>query len=277
MMISFKEFLVELARRGGTIEHEQFFTKAAVASDVASIIKGQPWFQDLTAFIEPSAGGGALLKHFPGAKGYDLVPQGDDIEQADFLAHEFKTDPSKTLIFGNPPFGRGGSLALKFIRKAATLADTIAFILPRTFAKSSMKNRLPDDFHLVFEKNLPADSFESPSGAKLDVLCMFQIWRRGDTKRTKEEFDATKTSVKFVKPDQATYAVRRLGDDRSLGKIVSVQAVTTPDSFFFIQDEDGTIKAAIQKSSWEHIVGTAAKGLKSISRLEFVTEVGKHL
>jgi hypothetical protein len=275
-MITFREFLVELARRGGTVEHEQFFTKAAVASDVASIIKGQPWFKDLTAFIEPSAGGGALLKHFPGAKGYDLVPQGDDIEQADFLAHTFKTDPSKTLIFGNPPFGRGGSLALKFIRKAATLADTIAFILPRTFAKSSMKNRLPDDFHLVFEKNLPADSFESPSGAKLDVLCVFQIWRRGGTKRAKEEFDASKSSVKFVKPAEATYAVRRLGD-KSLGKIVEVKDAIPEKSYFFIRDEDGTIKNAIQKSSWDHIVGTAANGLRSISRLEFVTGVEKYL
>jgi hypothetical protein len=276
-MITFREFLVELARRGGTIENEQFFTKAAVASDVASIIKGQSWFKDLTAFIEPSAGGGALLKHFPGAKGYDLVPQGDDIEQADFLAHEFKTDPSKTLIFGNPPFGRGGSLALKFIRKAATLADTIAFILPRTFAKSSMKNRLPDDFHLVFEKNLPADSFESPSGAKLDVLCVFQIWRRGGTKRAQEIFDATNSPVKFVKPAEADYAVRKIGDDRSLGKIVTVDQAKPESSYFFIADAGDDLQNAIRKSSWDHIVGTAANGLKSISRLEFVTEVSKHL
>jgi hypothetical protein len=275
-MISFKQYLTELSRRGGSIEHEQFFTKAAVASDVASIIRKQPWFSEIKAFIEPSAGGGALLKQFPGAKGYDLVPQGDDIEQADFLSHPFKTEPSKTLIFGNPPFGRGGSLALKFIRKAATLADTIAFILPRTFAKSTMKNRLPDDFHLVFEKNLSADSFESPSGAKLDVLCVFQIWRRGDTKRAKEEFDATKTSVKFVKPSEATYAVRRIGD-KSLGKIVAAQEAKPESSFFFIADEDGSIKKAIQNSSWDHIAGTAAQGLRSINRHEFVTEIEKHL
>jgi hypothetical protein len=31
-MISFKQFLVELARRGGTIEHEQFFTKPEIAA-----------------------------------------------------------------------------------------------------------------------------------------------------------------------------------------------------------------------------------------------------
>jgi hypothetical protein len=275
-MISFKEFLLELARRGGTIEHEQFFTKPAVASDVASIIKGQPWFKDMTAFIEPSAGGGALLKHFPGAKGYDLVPQAEGIQQADFLSHDFQTDPSKTLIFGNPPFGRGGSLALQFIRKAAKLADTIAFILPATFAKSSMKNRLPDDFHLMFEKDLPADSFESPSGAKLDVLCVFQIWRRGETKRTKEVFDPATSPVKFVKPEEADFAVRRIGDDRSLGKIVSVENAKPESSYFFISGASD-LEVAIRKSTWDHIRGTAAKGLKSISRLEFVTTVSKHL
>lgn len=275
-MITFKQFLTELARRGGTVEHEQFFTKSSVAAEVSSIIKSQPWFKDLTAFIEPSAGGGALLKHFPGAKGYDLVPQADGIEQADFLSHKFNTDPSKTLIFGNPPFGRGGSLALQFIRKACTIADTIAFILPRTFSKSGMKNRIPDEFHLVFEKDLPADSFESPSGQRLDVLCTFQIWRRADTKRAKEEFDASKSPVKFVKPEQATYAVRKIGD-RTLGKIVPVKDAVPPSSFFFIEDPDRQVEKAIQRSSWDHIVGTSAKGLRSISKLELVTTVQKNL
>jgi len=276
MMISFKEFLVELARRGGTIEHEQFFTKPAIAAEVSSIIKRQPWFSEKTAFIEPSAGGGALLKHFPGAKGYDLVPQADGIEQANFLSHDFKTNPKTTLIFGNPPFGRGGSLALQFIRKAATLADTIAFILPATFAKSSMKNRLPNDFHLEYEMDLPADSFESPDGKSLDVLCVFQIWRRGETKRSKEEFDASTSPIQFVKPEEANFAVRRVGDNKSLGRIEAVADVRTSKNHFFLKGGK-ELQDAIRKSSWEHIRGTAAKGLKSISRLEFVTEVGKHL
>lgn len=275
-MISFKQFLLELARRGGTIEHEQFFTKPAVAADVSTIIKSQSWFKELTAFIEPSAGGGALLKHFPGAKGYDLVPQGEGIEQADFLAHEFKTDPSKTLIFGNPPFGRGGSLALKFIQKAAKLADTIAFILPATFAKDSMKNRLPSTFHLVFEKKLPKDSFESPSGQLLDVICVFQIWRKGPDERVKNVFDAANSPVQFVKLEQADFAVRKIGDDKSLGRIETPANVKTQSSYFFLKG-DKKLQDAIRKCSWTHIHGTAAGGLKSISRLEFVTELNKHL
>lgn len=276
MHSSFKQFLLELARRGGTIEHEQFFTKPEVASDVSNIIKEQPWFKELSAFIEPSAGGGALLKHFPGAKGYDLVPQGEGIEQADFLSHEFKTDPSKTLIFGNPPFGRGGSLALKFIRKAAELADTIAFILPATFAKTGMKNRLPSNFHLEFEKKLPKDSFVSPSGAELDVICVFQIWRRGSTEREKPVFKAEESPVQFVKQSEADFAVRKIGDNKSLGRIEAPEDVKTPSSYFFLKG-DKDLQASIRKCSWEHIHGTAAQGLKSISRLEFVTELSKHL
>lgn len=276
-MISFREFLVELERRGGTIEHEQFFTKASVAEEVANIIKGMPWYKDLSVFIEPSAGGGALLKHFPGAHGYDIAPQTVDIEQADFLKHDFKTVPSKTLIFGNPPFGIGGHLALAFIRKAAQLADTIAFILPATFAKATMKNRLPDDFHLVNELKLAKDSFESPSGEHLDVNCVFQIWRRGDTKRAKEVFDKDSSPVQFVKPAEADFAVRKIGD-KSLGRIVPVADAKPESSFFFIKgDENRSVEKAIQRSSWDHIVGTSAGGLRSISRLEFVTTVAKHL
>ena len=37
----------------------------------------------------------------------------------------------KVLFFGNPPFGRNSSLALKFIKKCCIHGDTIAFILPK--------------------------------------------------------------------------------------------------------------------------------------------------
>lgn len=51
------------------------FTKPEVAAHVSSVIKGMPFFKELNVFVEPSAGGGAILKHFPGARGFDLEPR----------------------------------------------------------------------------------------------------------------------------------------------------------------------------------------------------------
>jgi hypothetical protein len=268
--------LLELYRKGADVEHEQFFTKPAVAAEVSQVIKSQPWFKDLKAFIEPSAGGGVFLKHFPNAVGYDLVPQNDSIKQADFLKHDFKTDPSKTLIFGNPPFGIGGSLALAFIKKAATLADTIAFILPATFAKASMKNKLPKNFHLEYEMKLPKDAFHSPAGKNLNVSCVFQIWRRGDTERAEEKFDASKSPLQFVTRAEADFAIRKIGD-KTLGKLVPLEDVKTDTSFFFIKGDAKKIGAALAKCDFSQIPGAAAKGLRSISKLELTSELNKHL
>lgn len=267
--------LQELLRRGGTIDNEQFFTKASVAKHVSDVIKSQSWFGDIKTFVEPSAGAGALLRHFPGAKGFDLVPQADGIEQADFLKLSLATDPSTTLVFGNPPFGRNGSLALQFVRKAMKLADRVAFILPNTFAKSSMQARIPAEFRLTHEELLPVDAFEAPDGTPLDVRCVFQIWERGAVAREIEKFDQSKTRIQLVKPEQADFAVRKVGD-KSLGRIYDVAEAIPTASFFFIKDSGG-VREAVKRSTWDHIVGTAAGGLRSIDRLTFIKTVEKNL
>jgi len=267
--------LEDLQRRGGSIEHEQFFTNDKVASHVAAVIKAQPWFKSMTTFIEPSAGAGAILKHFPGAKGFDLVPQADGIEQSDFLQSTHKTDSTRTLVFGNPPFGRAGSLAAKFIIHASKFADHIAFILPATFAKAGIQARMPKDLHLVHEEDLPLDSFVSPEGVSLKVRCVFQIWERKSEERKDRKFDPAASKIQFVKPGEADFAVRRIGD-KTLGKIVPVEDAVPTSSFFFLKG-DRDVQDAVRASRWDHIKGTSAKGLRSISRQEFADAVGKNL
>ena len=59
---------------------------------------------------------------------------------------------NKIHVIGNPPFGRQSSLAIKFIRHSAKFCNTISFILPKSFKKDSMRNKVPLDFHLIHEK-----------------------------------------------------------------------------------------------------------------------------
>jgi hypothetical protein len=79
----------------------------------------------------------------------------------------------KYLVIGNPPFGKGNSKAIQFFNQAALFSDCIAFILPRTFKRISLQNRLNLYFDLSYSEDIPTDPccFIPKMGAK----CCFQI------------------------------------------------------------------------------------------------------
>ena len=89
------------------------------------------------------------------------------------------------LTIGNPPFGKNSNLAINFFNKAAQYSDVIAFILPKTFLKSSIINKLDLKFHKVYEMNIPEKSFTF-RGIDYDVNCLFQIWIKSDSDLIKD-------------------------------------------------------------------------------------------
>ena len=80
------------------------------------------------------------------------------------------------MVIGNPPFGKISSFAVRFFNKSAEYAEVIAFIVPRTFKRVSVQNRLNLNFHLIYNEDLPMKPccFEPKMGAK----CCFQIWKK---------------------------------------------------------------------------------------------------
>ena len=98
----------------------------------------------------------------------DIEPKFDECMLMDYMAfipHKVES----IAVIGNPPFGKNSSLAVKFFNHSAQFADTIAFIVPRTFRKNSLVNRLNENFHLIYEKILPIDSFYLPNGEDKSV------------------------------------------------------------------------------------------------------------
>lgn len=150
---------------------EQYFTPKEEVRKCVEVVNPTRF----SRIIEPSAGAGAFLSFLPThAVGVDIFPLREDILREDFLKMSIARDSSlKTLVIGNPPFGIRGSLALKFIAKAATFADTIAFILPRSFCKPSLQNKVHLNFHLEHEHEV--NHFELPTGEEVKVSCVFQI------------------------------------------------------------------------------------------------------
>lgn len=143
--------------------------------------------------IEPAAGDGRFvrkaLRMGYNASGYDILPDTPDMLQLDFLTsqvEDFSLNDNPVVVYGNPPFGKGCSLAIRFFNHAAQTLDPeiIAFIIPSSFGKKiSMRERLDHRYSLY--KSVPLQGhFERIDGVVYEGIgalsCEFQIWFKKD-------------------------------------------------------------------------------------------------
>jgi predicted RNA methylase len=132
---------------------DQFYTKSEIAKKCIDTVEKLCNFSNYDIILEPSAGCGTFLDLLPIDKriGLDIDPKLPEIIKQDFLS--FIPNKNHTyLIIGNPPFGKNSSLAIKFFNISAEFSSVIAFILPRTFKKASIINKLNDKFNLIYEE-----------------------------------------------------------------------------------------------------------------------------
>jgi len=136
-------------------------------------------------FIEPSAGDGSFLHILPpGSIGLDIEPRSTGIQKQDYLT--WKPNPESTenkyIVFGNPPFGLRGHLALNFINHSHSFADYVCFILPQLFesdGKGSPRKRVKG-YNLIYSEGLSA-MFYSPENQEVKVNGVFQIWSKNSS------------------------------------------------------------------------------------------------
>jgi hypothetical protein len=114
---------------------------------------------------------------------YDIRPDHPQVIERDYLTMPVeemvagRAPEGKIHVVGNPPFGRQASLAIKFIKKTCTFADSISFILPKSFKKDSMRRAFSAHFHLVHQNDLNESSF-LVNNKDHDSPCVFQVWVR---------------------------------------------------------------------------------------------------
>jgi predicted RNA methylase len=190
---------------------DKFYTIPTIAKSCLNIVGARYSWSDWDLVVEPSAGNGSFLTQIPvpTAKrvGIDIAPEHPDILRGDFLMYEPVAvavaaaaapppQPQRILVVGNPPFGRVSSLAIKFFNHAAKWAQVIAFIVPRTFRRVSVQNKLSRDFQLVHDMEIPTEpcAFNPPMMAK----CCFQIWERTGGQRPIVELPTTHPDWTFL-------------------------------------------------------------------------------
>ena len=215
----------------------QFYTKDSIVRKVLKTIN----LNNYKTVIEPSYGSGAFVQQIEHDNLlYVDIDSLDPDHRADFLTYNPETN-GRVLVLGNPPFGKNSSLAVKFFNHASTFADTIAFILPRTFQKNSIKNRLNLNFHLVQEEVLPTNSFIF-KGEDYAVPCVWQIWEKQDTPRTKVLKRLRCDAFSFVsREDNPDIAIRRVGVNA--GRIFTTDLDTrSKQSHHFLKLSDDNLR-----------------------------------
>ena len=177
---------------------------------------------------------------------------------------------NKVHIIGNPPFGRQSSLAIKFIKKSCEYCDSISFILPKSFKKESMKKHFPLNFHLLYEYDLPDNSF-IVDGKIHDVPCVFQIWEKKHENRISPKILLPK-KYKFVKREEnPDITFRRVGVNAgNIDKEIKNKSVR---SHYFIKFDDKLTEELFQTlSKITHQCKNHTVGPKSISKQELIKE-----
>jgi len=167
---------------------DKYYTKSSVANTCVSLMKKYAKPKKLhDLIIEPSAGNGSFLSPMKTLKCplkmYDIRPEHPQVLERDYLTisleelYAGRSPDTRIHVVGNPPFGRQSSLAIKFIKKSCMFAETISFILPKSFKKDSMRKAFSEYFHLVHQHDLDTSSF-LVNNKDHDSPCVFQVWVR---------------------------------------------------------------------------------------------------
>ena len=193
---------------------DKFYTKEAVVEKCVNLIKAYIDINSNDLIIEPSAGSGAFIKYIKVLSDnqlyMDIAPHHKDVIKRDYLKFTDTSYDNQIHLIGNPPFGRQASMAKKFIKKSCEYADSISFILPKSFKKDSFQNTFPLNYHLIVNEDLPVNSF-TINDIEYDVPCVFQIWIKKDFNREKKEKEIPNGFTFVKKNEQPDISFRRVG------------------------------------------------------------------
>jgi hypothetical protein len=273
---------------------DQFYTNDDIVQQCLELVA----LEEYDVIVEPSAGSGAFYIHLPSDKrvGVDLEPACDGVIEQDYFkfveiaaaCKMFPIEGRTYLVVGNPPFGKNSSLARKFFNASALFADTIAFVLPRTFRKPSTINQLNEYFHLTKEIMLPKNAFHLPNGDAHYVPCVFQVWERYTRPRPRittvttckdfefveiiKQKDGNPTeAAKEIQRRRATVCVRRVG--AGAGGLYDDYRTVDRDwkSHYYIKSTNPAVKKTLSQIVWDDKSGKYdTAGNPSISKNDLI-------
>lgn len=254
---------------------DQFYTNNDIALKCYSLLKDVLSKHNIkqTIWLEPAAGSGAFFSIVDGSKlGIDIDPKIAKVVKADFLTYPLKDENYITL--GNPPFGKNSSLAIKFFNKCAEVSKVVAFIVPKTFKKDSVQKKLNQHMHLVFEWDVPSNSFNIKKEI-VDVPCVFQVWIKQDDIRHSVNKSSLSDDFVFTNRTLANIAFQRVGVKAGTIKGCASFSDIADASHLFISTNKPDVATILKVIDWSAIKFNTA-GNPSISKRELINEYTRY-
>ncbi len=152
------------------IHLDKYYTSPDLAKHIVDKTKEIIGEDNITEYIEPSAGEGVFLDYLDKPYlAYDIEPEDDRIIKQDYLKLELEYKKGRCVI-GNPPFGNRNNLSRAFYKKSIKLGDYVSFILP-----ISQLNNIDSlyEFDLIHSEDLGKRKYSDRS-----LYCCFNIYRK---------------------------------------------------------------------------------------------------
>ena len=155
--------------------------------------------------------------------------------------------------------------------RAAEFSSQIAFLVPRSWRKWSVQNRLDPRFHLVLDVDV-AVQYEDAFGEKIakrnDLRTCFQIWeKRLDLRATIAVPD--NGFIQKTTPDNADLAIRVFG--YGCGNVMSDFPRQPNTTLMFLRVLDKSIKSALLDLDYERFsINTAYTRALSFQEINFL-------
>jgi len=230
---------------------EQFYTPVDTAAWVVNRVLDLVPDSRYQTWLEPSAGSGSFLSALTGAGindviAMDIEPAHADVRKKDFL--DWKPTGENLVAIGNPPFGRNNSLSIPFFNKCAQFSSTIAFIVPRSWRKWSVTNRLSMDFSCISDENLDINYVDVAGAdvyAKNNLRTCLQIWTRAPIARQPVRI-TDHGFVEKVTPERADIALKVFG--YGCGTVLTDFARVPNTTLMFLQVNDRRAVKALMEA-----------------------------
>ncbi len=169
---------------------EQFYTPKSLAKELVGRVEEVLGPLAGKTILEPAGGTGSFIEAVQAlgvnkVLSFDIEPLHHQISLGNFLDEQLLDQGLVTI--SNPPFGRNNSLSIPFFNHAAKVSNAICFIVPRSWRKWSVTNRLDMDFKLAFDIDLDIDYVDAENeliSTKSRLATCFQIWRKSPVPRT---------------------------------------------------------------------------------------------
>lgn len=255
------------------IENDKYYTSPELANycwDKVYEIIGE---ENISEIIEPSCGNGAFFHHSERSPhyAYDIEPQITSEEcntlvfKGDFLKQDLHYMWGR-LIIGNPPFGRGNSLAMSFYKKSVQIADYIAFILPISQFNNNVQLY---DFDLIYSEDLGEKEYSN-----IKLHCCFNIYRRPKNKELNKKPNFKLNDIQIIEyrrdgreiniPKGYDYAMGGFGAG-CVGKPIKDIGQYALEYYFYITNTElnKKILTVLKETDWKEI----SKGISGTYRL----------